>query len=159
MKEGKNYRTQWAGQFGTAHELIRRGYIVTFTTGNAPATDLLCRSPEGVSFSVQVKSLSTKTYFLCQDSLIKRNAIDFIVFVFLPTPRTDRLEYYVLKPPEYYVLNSEQFCKLMDEQKQKTERREKERGQEYRQISSGSGISYKDLSQTGFRDRWDILPK
>ena len=29
----KRHHTQWAGQFGAAHELIRRGYSVTFTMG------------------------------------------------------------------------------------------------------------------------------
>jgi hypothetical protein len=65
----RHYQTQWAGQFGVAHELTRRGYLVTFTTGNAPGDDLLCQSPSGVAFSIQVKSLSSKTYFLYQKSL------------------------------------------------------------------------------------------
>lgn len=51
----KRYQTQWAGQFYVAAELTRRGYIVSFTLGNAPTTDLLARVPEGEAFSVEVQ--------------------------------------------------------------------------------------------------------
>ena len=36
----KRYCVQWAAQFFVAAELTRRGYIVSFTLGNAPETDL-----------------------------------------------------------------------------------------------------------------------
>jgi hypothetical protein len=70
----RSYQTQWAGQFGVAHELVRRGYLVTFTTGNARDDDLLCLSQSGDAFSVQVKSLSSKTFFPCQGNL-RRNEV------------------------------------------------------------------------------------
>ena len=107
----RHYQTQWAGQFGVAHELTRRGYLVTFTTGNAPGDDLLCQSPSGVAFSIQVKSLSSKTYFLYQKSL-EENPLRtrFFVFVFIPRDLSSE--------PQYFVLNSEQFLRLVEEQKQ-----------------------------------------
>ena len=56
------FQTQWAGQFGVAHEMTRRCYLVSFTMGNAPAVDLLCKSPNDTTFSLQVKSLKAKNY-------------------------------------------------------------------------------------------------
>lgn len=54
--KGDRFQTQWSGQFGVAHEMTRRGYLVSFTMGNAPAIDLLCRSPKDQDFSLQVKT-------------------------------------------------------------------------------------------------------
>jgi hypothetical protein len=148
-RQGKKYHTQWAGQFGTAHELTRRGYLVTFTAGNAPAVDLLCQSPEGESFSVEVKSLTSKTYFLCQDGLTKPNASRFFVFVLLPASLLER--------PEYFVLNNKQFLDVVEEQKQISQASEIKRGQPYAAFSFG--INYRTLARDEFRDGWDNLPK
>ena len=84
-KNKKHARTQWAGQFATALELTRRNYLVTFTLGNEPTTDLMCESPtERRLFKVQVKSLSSKTCFLCQERLLEPDKSLFFVFVFIP---------------------------------------------------------------------------
>jgi len=86
----RSYQTQWAGQFGVAHELVRRGYLVTFTTGNALGDDLLCLSPSGVAFSDQVKSLSFKGYFIYQKSLLESPPTRFLVFVLVPRDCSQR---------------------------------------------------------------------
>ena len=80
-KQGKSHQTQWAGQFGAAHEMTRRGYTIAFTMGNTPNTDLLCKSPKGYAFSIQVKSLSSKTYFLYQESFLTSNPNLYYIFV------------------------------------------------------------------------------
>ena len=149
-KPRKNYQTQWSGQFGTAHELTRRGYLVTFTTGNAPHTDLLCQSPEGVPFSVQVKSLSSKTYFLYQEALLQPKPNLFLIFVLIPASRSGPLP-----PPEYFVLNHEQFLKVVEEQRRIGKEAEKRRGKPYAEFSPG--INYPVLAR--FRDAWGILPQ
>jgi len=148
-KRGKGYQTQWAGQYGVAHELTRRGYLVAFTTGNAPMTDLLCQSPEGVPFSIEVKSLSSKNYFLFQDSLLQPKADRFFVFVLLPKSLTER--------PEYFVLNNKQFQQAAGEQKRRDKEAEKKRGGPYKPFSPG--VHYSILNESGFRDAWDSLPK
>src|SRR5947208_726636 len=98
-RSGQNC-TQWAGQFGVAHELCRRGYLVTFTMGNAPEVDLLCRSPKGKDFAVQVKSLSSKTSFIFGRGVVddKRDECNdlYFVFVLLPQDHLERAEYYVV---------------------------------------------------------------
>lgn len=144
----RNYQTQWAGQFGVAHELTRRGYLVTFTTGNAPGVDLLCQSPSGTAFSVQVKSLSSKTYFIYQDSLLEPSPLRFIVFVLVPRN--------VAQPPEYFVLNNEEFIALAEEQEQILRETEKKRGRPYQPFARG--INYPVLAKHDFRDAWGKLP-
>lgn len=144
----KNYQTQWVGQFGVAHELTRRGYLVSFTTGNAPADDLLCKSPSGESFSVQVKSLSSKTYFLYQPSLLEPKNDRFFVFVLIPQIVSDR--------PEYFVMNNRQFRNIAKEQDQIIKDKEKKRGKPYK--SFAPGINYNTIARHDFRDAWHNLP-
>jgi len=146
-KRKKTHQTQWAGQFGVAHELTRRGYLVAFTTGNAPAADLLCESPSGVAFSVQVKSLSSKTYFLYQKSLLEPNASLFFVFVLVPPDPSCR--------PEYFVLNNQQFQDIVNKQENLLSEAEKKRGKPYAEFSPG--INYGTLAQHKFLDAWGNL--
>jgi hypothetical protein len=148
-KCGKHYKTQWTGQYGVAHELARRGYLVTFTTGNAPSADLFCQSPEGHLFSVQVKSLSSKTFFLYQQSLVKPNPSLFFVFVFIPSnPEV---------PIEYYVLTNEEFLKLTKKENERLKEAEKARGKPYASFSPG--IAYRTLNaHSEFLGAWSNLP-
>jgi hypothetical protein len=148
-KHGKSYQTQWAGQFGVAHELTRRGYLVMFTVGNAPATDLLCKSPNGVPFSVEVKSLSSKNYFPCQSSLKQGSDTRYMVFVYVPMDPT--------KPPEYFVLDNEQFLERVKVEEERTKELEAKRGKPYAPFSS-FGFSYKTIACDEFKN-WDVLPK
>ena len=148
MSAGR-HQTQWAGQFGVAHELTRRGYLVTFTMGNAPATDLLCKGPQGKSFSVQVKSLRTKNYFLYQKSLLVSNPDLCFVFALVP----DELA----QPPEYFVLNNAQFLAVVKKEKRRLKEREKERGRPFKSFSPG--IIYHTLNQDEFRNAWQNLPE
>ena len=133
----RGYQTQWAGQFGVAHELVRRGYLVTFTTGNAPDDDLLCLSPSGVAFSVQVKSLSSKsTSFSIRRACWMPKPTRFLVFVFVPLDCS--------KPPEYFVLNNEQLRRLEAESKADF-------------AGTGEG-AWQNLSQTIFTGHTTIPP-
>jgi hypothetical protein len=61
------YRTQWAAQFIAAAELTRRGCIVALKLGNAPATDLLVQSPGGRPFSVDVRGLAGRNWWLVSE--------------------------------------------------------------------------------------------
>jgi len=144
----KHYQTQWAGQFGAAHELTRRGYLVTFTAGNAPATDLLCQSPSGEAFPVQVKSLKTKTYFLYQASLLEGKKKLYFIFVLIPES--------LQRDPEYFILNKEQFLRVAEEQENILKESEKRHGKPYAKFSPG--INYSVLARHDFRDAWGNLP-
>ena len=48
-----------AGTLAVASELSRRGYDAAITLGNTPTLDILCSSPDGTPFTVQVKSVSS----------------------------------------------------------------------------------------------------
>ncbi len=146
------HQTQWAGQFGVAHEMTRRGYLVTLTMGNAPTTDLLCKSPQGVEFSVQVKSLRSKNYFLYQNSLLNTSSNLFFVFVFVPTT----IGFNNLNPPEYFVLNKQQFLKAVEEEKNRAIEEEKKRGRPFAKFSPG--INYKTINKDEYRNAWQNLP-
>ena len=150
MAKKNNYKTQWSGQFGVAHELTRRGYIVSLTLGNAPGTDLLCQSPGGKHFSVEVKTQRTKSYYLYQKHLENPNESLHFIFVFLPKSLVER--------PEYYVLNNQQFIEIVKEDKELKKASEAKRGKKFVEFSPG--IHYKRISDNKYRDAWDInLPK
>jgi hypothetical protein len=51
-----------AGTFAVAAELSRRGYDVALTLGNTPSIDVLCASPTGRPFKVQVKSATAANF-------------------------------------------------------------------------------------------------
>ncbi|MPM06949.1 hypothetical protein SDC9_53253 [bioreactor metagenome] len=149
-----SHLTQWAGQFGVAHEMTRRGYLVSFTMGNAPAVDLLCKSPAGTEFSVQVKSLKSKTFFLYQNSLLESKSNLFFVFVLVPVSEEMNFN---LKPAEYFVLNRKQFAEAINEQMSVNRKREKQRGKPYAEFSPG--ISYSVLNKNEYCNAWINLPK
>jgi len=145
---GTRHQTQWSGQFGVAHEMTRRGYLVAFTMGNAPTVDLLCKSPNEQDFSVQVKSLRSKTYFIYQESLLAPNPNLYIVFVLVPEAP--------LEPAEYFVLNNAQFLSIDKEEKARLKEAEKVRGKPYAAFSPG--INYTTLNRDEFRNAWHNLP-
>jgi hypothetical protein len=146
----KRYRTQWIGQFAVATELTRRNYLVSMTLGNAPATDLLCQSPNGKSFSVQVKALTSKGWFPFQKKILEKNMENsYFVFVYIPTN--------IRKPLEFFVLSHKQFFEAWHKDKRELEEREKRRGRPYKEWTEG--ISYKTLRSLDFQDRWDVLPQ
>jgi hypothetical protein len=128
--------------------MTRRGYFVAFTTGNAPSVDLLCKSPKGNEFSVQVKALRFKTYFIYQESLLAPNPDLYIVFVLVPEDPLERAE--------YFVLNHAQFLRIVKEENERQEEAETERGRPYAHFAPG--INYRTLNRKEFLNAWDNLP-
>lgn len=139
----KGYRTEWIAKFGVATELCRRDYLVTFTSGNAPYYDLLCVSPSGKAFQLQVKGLSSKTYFPIQDiEKAPREKIYCLVYV---PPKAQ-------KPLEYFVATAKQLRKAAETYVPKTRRNPSTRP--YAKFLPG--VQYQALSR--FKDKWDSLP-
>jgi hypothetical protein len=57
----KRRRSQWGAQFLVASELVRRGYLVSFTMGNNTRdADLIVGTPRGKPFWIDVKGQSSK---------------------------------------------------------------------------------------------------
>jgi len=63
LKRAKGHFTQWAGQFETALELTRRGFLVSLTLGNTPDTDLFCGRVEGGAFRIAGTSFPTRMVY------------------------------------------------------------------------------------------------
>lgn len=142
---GKGHFTQWAGQFGIATELTRRGYLVGLTLGNTPDTDLFCQHIDsGASFALQVKSLSSKTYFPIAN-FPAGLPDDLFGLVFVP-PKPDQ-------PLEFYIATRDQLRQAAAAY-EPTRRRLPE-GQPHRPFPDG--VAYRSLAP--FRDRWEKLPK
>lgn len=131
----KRYQTQWAGQFYVAAELTRRGYIVSFTLGNAPTTDLLARVPEGEAFSVEVKTQRTKNFWILSEPPEPDNPEDlYWVFVFLSEPH-----------PTFFVMRSDEVS-----------RKWHERNDKYPPGTPYCGLNWGIVKQ--YQDQWDALP-
>jgi hypothetical protein len=143
----KHYKTQWIGQFAVASELIRRDNLTSIPLGNTPVRDLVCESPNGKSFAVQVKSLSSKTYFPLQTHLVKKEIKNlFFVFVYIPKK--------VEQPLEYFILSHKKLLNVWKKEREEVNKREKKRKKPY--VKWSEAISYKAVS--GFKDKWDLLP-
>ena len=56
------HHTGMAGTFAVGAELSRRGYDIALTLGNTPTIDVLCASPNGRPFKVQVKSAASANF-------------------------------------------------------------------------------------------------
>ena len=124
------------------------GYLVTFTSGNAPGDDLLCASRAGTQFLIQVKSLRSKTYFLYQKTLLDRKSARFFVFVYIP-PNLDQA-------PEYFVLNRSHFLQVVEAQNKLLKESEAKRGKLYADFSPG--INYGTIAKYDFLAAWGNLP-
>jgi hypothetical protein len=97
-----------AGEFFVAAELLKRGLQTSVTFGNAKAIDLLTHNPAiNYTFSVQVKSLRKKNYFLINKNRVK--AEHLYVFVLLNNPG-EAVQYFIV-PGSVLVSEAERFGK------------------------------------------------
>ena len=96
------HHTAWAGALAVAAELSRRGYDATLTLGNTPGLDLLCASPSGKPFKVQVKSLTAGSGVLIGERLLEQEAQAdlFFAVVIVPACETDPMEFRIMTHQE-----------------------------------------------------------
>jgi hypothetical protein len=139
MSTSKRYRTQWATQFYAAAELTRRGYLVSFTLGNAPVVDLLAVSPQNNHFMIDVKGLSSKNFWLVQERKPKDDL--YYILVYLPPD---------FQSPHFYILTSAYLMQEIGKLKNATIEAGK------RWVDSGAGINWG--TALDYKDRWELLP-
>jgi hypothetical protein len=98
-RTAKQQRTQWAAQFLTASELVRRGYVVSFTMGNhTPTADLMVGVPEsGLQFWIDVKGLSSNNAWLIKRKPDHLNL--FYILVRVGEVR-DKDRFFILSQPD-----------------------------------------------------------
>jgi hypothetical protein len=97
MKRNKHH-TAWAGALAVASELSRRSYDATLTLGNTPTLDLLCASPRGKPFKVQVKSLTTENAVLIQKHMLEGEPQPdlFFAIVIVPASETEPMQFRIM---------------------------------------------------------------
>lgn len=85
MTRSRHY-TAWAGALAMAAELSRREYDAAITLGNTPTRDLLCASPSGEPFTVQVKSLAKPNWVLIGQTWLEAHPRDdlYLAVVLVP---------------------------------------------------------------------------
>lgn len=124
-----------AGELFVAAELLKRGLQTSVTFGNAKAVDLLAYDDRtDKSFSVQVKTVRSKNYFLINHAKIKPSHV--YVFVILNKPG---------QPVQYYVVPG---AKLKNDP------------QDFGAAFSDPklpGIYPKVLERLGYENKWDTF--
>jgi len=91
--------TSSAAVLATGAELSRRGYDVTFTLGNTRRVDMLCSVPDGQTFKIQVKGISTTNAFYIDKSFFEGDTQQdlFLVVVLVPPIGNDsQFKFFVL---------------------------------------------------------------
>ncbi len=142
MSRSKHH-TGWAGALAVAAELSRREFDAAITLGNTPALDLICASPSGTSFTVQVKSLTVANCVLIPKRMLEEEPKARLLFcaVLVPTD-PDR-------PFEFFILTHREVCALWSRMP-----KVKKNGEAYR--PGFEGLNWGDIKP--HKDRWDKLP-
>jgi len=138
------HHTGWAGALAVAAELSRRGYDASVTLGNTPALDLLCVSPSGTQFKVQVKSLTAGNWVLIRKNTFERCPEANLFFAVVLVPEEHE------RPFEYHIVTHTEACALY-----RTQRKARLDGQEYK--PGMDGLAWGQVKP--HKDRWDKLPK
>ena len=141
MKRSRHH-TGWAGALYVAAELSRRGYDATLTFGNTPSLDLLCASPNGKPFKIQVKSLTTGNAVLIQKSLLDTDPQPDLFFAVVLVPAKEEA------PMEFRILTHHEVIEL-----RKSMRKEKKDGQSYKL----DGLYWSVVKP--YKGGWEKLPK
>jgi hypothetical protein len=91
-----------AGTFAVAAELSRRGYDVALTLGNTPTIDLLCASPGGRPFKVQVKSAASANFIPIGKTWLEAPPDEslFLVVVLVSAAGNPSFRYFIFTHPE-----------------------------------------------------------
>jgi hypothetical protein len=110
----KTQRTQWCAQFLAASELVRRGYVVSFTMGNhTPTADLMVGVPQtGLQFWVDVKGLASNNAWL-----IKPKPEHLNLFYILVRVAENR------KDDRFFILSQSEMNQLLDKARAEREAR------------------------------------
>ncbi|MBW3538930.1 MAG: hypothetical protein KY476_01545 [Planctomycetes bacterium] len=96
------HHTGLAGTFAVAAELSRRGFDVALTIGNTPTIDLLCASPTGHPFKIQVKSASTPNFVPIGKAWLEAPPDDnlYLIVVLVSARGQSGFRFFILSHPE-----------------------------------------------------------
>lgn len=135
----KAQRTQWTAQFLAASELVRNGYVVSFTMGNnTPIADLTVGKPDGTSlFWVDVKGQGSNNAWMIRRRSTHENL--FYILVRVGKTHADDI---------FFVLSHQQVNELIAAQD------EIGKAKGHRDI--GGGFLWNAVLP--FRDKWHVFP-
>jgi hypothetical protein len=139
------YETQWAAQFYAAAELTRRGFLVSFTMGNAKRTDLLVTSPEGTSFSVQVKGAKTRSGWWAEEP--QSSDQHFYILVYVESCLKEGKEQPAA--PRFFIMNNDEVKKRVNEGKV-------EFYTKHQRAMKNEGVGWRDA--LAHENKWEKLP-
>ncbi|MGV8175732.1 MAG: hypothetical protein ACP5OU_08540 [Methanothrix sp.] len=149
--QSRKYRAQWTSTFFAAGELTRRGYLVAITHGNARFVDLLIQSPNGKSFSIDVKGMSSRNWIPVKKP-DQENGDQYYVLVYAPLNLKDG------EIPRYFIMSSkemfEELTKAELEGSIQSRTRVAKGLSEYK--AWASGIQFKQAEN--YKDKWATLP-
>ena len=129
-----------AGEFLVAGELSRRGYPVSITMGNAKSIDIYAETVKG-PIAVDAKAGRAKgNWPITQEKVQAGNEKNlYYIFVYLQSSKKITAEN---MPPEYFIVKSSEIVK---------------KGL-IKTWGMRQGITYSDLNNSLFKERWDKLP-
>jgi hypothetical protein len=108
----KRRRSQWGAQFLVASELVRRGYLVSFTMGNnTPDADLIVGKPRGKPFWIDVKGQSSKQAWLISPKTSEIPNLFYVLVYLSPLASDDAIRC----PDSFFVLSQADVGKLSAE--------------------------------------------
>lgn len=139
------HQTQWAAQFAVASELCKRGYQVALTMGNHPVVDMMVVSPRGTPFSIDVKGLYKRNFWVVQPKAIRKQL--FYILTFVPED----------SPNRFFVLTQGDVNRIVPKHLDRVRASRIERGLSVEKIGIISGVPWAKAET--FENMWKKLPK
>lgn len=135
----KKQRTQWTAQFLAASELVRHGYVVSFTMGNnTPVADLMVAQQDGSSpFWVDVKGVASNSAWFVK----RRDTLKNLHYILVRVGETRAEDI-------FFILTHEQINGLISTQD--------EIGRQKGHRDVGGGFLWS--APSSFKDFWGTLP-
>ena len=135
----KASRTEWAAVFLAAAELVRKGYVISFTMGNrTPMADLMVGNPiSGKVFWIDVKGIAGHNGGW---SARAKTPLPDLFYILVSVANDDRAS------DKFFVLSQDELNKLVDDW----------RAAHPNGSKRGEGISWK-VAQP-HENKWRILP-
>ena len=140
----RRHQTQWAAQFAVASELCKRGYQVALTMGNHPIVDLMVVSPKGAQFSIDVKGLYKRNFWVVKPKAERADL--HYVLAFVPEGASNR--FFVLTQAEVNLEVPRHLKQIAENRTAK--------GLSIDKVGVMPGLSW--AFAEGFENKWERLP-
>jgi hypothetical protein len=141
----KTHHTEQAARGLLMYKLAIRDYTIQFTDSRFPTEDLLCISPNGKHFGIDIKGQRTGSFWLMNEPKINPDL--FYAFVYVPP----------IDKPRVFIMDSATTYKIWMEYKDGA--LERDRVKEIKRKPSAYlwGLNWK--TPFDFEDRYDLLPR